>query len=429
MMFQRKPKTLEFSFNDTVIQSGKDSFTFRNVILAGNQCGGRDAALLNIMYDAINHNVPVVFIQNGTAVPGNTVGNELVRWYGSPIFTYNLCEERYSGGIDLFKDASDAEKIEMLITLMNHISKPNQDVIQYAKLYFAYLLEIISLMEPGSCLPLNPKNLKLYSTQWMGFKIKGLERKGKITPSKAATLRNFVDTYVPMHLGQAMEVDTFVTMLNNYDFAESISSGDSLIEKLRGKIPMNFYLEYSFKSEYSEALVEILVKQLTKQIPRSPDFKILTVTEEIEVPRNKVFSNLMMACQAKPKCNLVFTTNDILEEQDGEGTWNPVSYTNTFFIFKQNNPETREYWAKMSGTYKKKEVTQNLSTNRAAGNVQRGTLTDMIWGNKEVKTGSTISEVDEYRITENDLLALPDTKCIVLITGKGSEPYILPLDF
>ena len=210
------------------------------------------------------------------------------------------------------------------------------------------------------------------------------------------------------------------------NFAQLLSGSMAYSQLNSSQFVTFITLDFISSVKQSTALLQLFIHKAIYEM-RTANIRTTFVFEDIDLAIIPEFRELLKACQSSPGNNCYFTCDSISKYADLG--YDPRTYCNTYFVFRQSVMQDAEEWSKTSGTYKKDKATQTTSSyeqvygDRNQGFI--GGLYNLINRNKQVVTGTSHEIVDEYNIIPSEFMGLPDKASKVIIKTSTGKPYIM----
>ena len=424
MGFKDKFKSRQHSsivdIEDATFIDGTQRFPFMNCLIAGTKSSGRDALLRILIADALNSNQAVFVIQNGSAMPKNSIFDFFkLGWGNRKVFEIDLASQAYSAAINFFKGSSIDFVQELIVLLMSTYRSMTPELQSFSE---RFLSEVLSLYRIDPQIKFSLKSIMSFDDAWIVKEATRLNAVGLISDAKRDTSIAYAND-LSLYKREWNEFVNFCIEIQKQNFATLLSGNISYAE-INTQNYINFIkADYISCAKQSNGLISLLIHKAI-QTMRSAHVRTTFVFEDIDVATVKEFKDLLRACQAVG--NNVYFTMDSITNVAALG-YDPRDFCNAYFVFRQPVFAAAEEWAKTCGTHKEEKVTHTTSPYDQVYGPRNegflGGLANLINRRKQVVTGETRELVDEYNILPKIFMELPYNASEVIIKSSFGETY------
>ena len=419
----RKGKSNMVSINGGTLIVDNQHFVFSNCLIAGTKSRGRDSLLRELVADALNDNKAVFVIQNGTALPQNSLKDEFSNGWGNrTFFEFDFCKHGFTRPINFFKGSSIDFVQELVLLLMTTYKDMSPETKSFVE---RYLVEVMTLYKLDSTTKkFSLSTIGEFDEQWLVDEATQLFAKGLIDDKQRDRTLKYAGNLV-LYKKELYEYENFCIDIQKLDFAK-ILSGDLGYAQLNSASYVTFLtLDFISCAKQSTALLQLFIHKAIREM-KSSKVKTSFFFEDIDLLTIPEFREFLKACQSSSGNNVFFTLDSI--GSLGNSGFDPRPYCNTYFVFRQSIMSEAEEWAKTSGTYKKDKATQTTASydqvygERNSGFI--GGIMNLLNRNKSVVTGVNHEIVDEYRILPEEFMNLSEYASKVIIGTTSGVPYL-----
>lgn len=402
---------------------GKNTFVFSNCLIAGTKSQGRDSLLRELIADSLNSNRSVFVIQNGTSLPVNTLRNAFSAGWGSRnFFSIDFGGYGFTQPINLFKGSSIDFVQELIILLMSSYKEVSSDTLTFVE---RYLSEVLQLYKVNPQKKFTLGSISDFDEMWIVAEANRLHSINLIDDLTRDRILKYANNLV-LYKKELYEYENFCIDIQKRNFAKQLSGNISYSQLNSTQFLTFITLDYVSCSKQSTALLQLFIHKAINEL-KNTNIKTTFVFEDIDVSTVTEFKELLKACQSSPGNNCYFTTDSITRYEDLP--YDPRTYCNSYFVFKQSIMQEAEEWSKTSGTYKKDKATQTTSSyGQVYGERNKGVIGGIytfLNRNKQVVTGINHEIIDEYNILPSEFMGLPDKVSKVIINTPSGKPYIM----
>lgn len=418
-----KEKKGHISIDNGYFVDGTYKYRFSNCLIAGTKSYGRDSLLRELIADSLNCGNAVFVIQNGTSLPNNTLRSEFVSGWGNRnFFSIDFCGQGFTQPINFFKGSSIDFVQELLLLLMSVYKELSIDTRSFVE---RFLTEVMQLYRIAPQKKFSLSNILDFDGQWIVSEANRLYGLSLIDVQTKERVIKYANNLV-LYKKEINEYENFCMEVQKKDFAKLLSGGVAYSQLNSSQFVTFITLDFISSVKQSTALLQLFIHKAIYEM-RSAKIKTSFVFEDIDFSAIPEFRELLKACQSSQGNNCYFTC-DSISKYTNLG-YDPRTYCNTYFVFRQSVMEEAEEWSKTSGTYKKDKATQTTSTyDQVYGDRNQGFLgglRNLFYGNKQVVTGTSHEIIDEYNILPSEFMELPDKTSKVIIKTSTGKPYIM----
>ncbi|MGN1346496.1 MAG: hypothetical protein ACI4V1_06900, partial [Eubacteriales bacterium] len=189
-------------------------------------------------------------------------------------------------------------------------------------------------------------------------------------------------------------------------------------------------LDSASQEKSSRIILRLLVEQL-KQMESAGGGAVIVFEDCALKACAEPFLGLLKAVHTNSSGCVYFTERSVVwwnnfakqMNQNGRpGTYfeHPASFCNAYFVFRQNDPDERTFWAAMSGSCKKWKESYHQAPMGMAYHMSP--IADLFFGHIMVDAGRGYNEVDTTNVEINQLSELPSSSCMVML-GTAQKIY------
>lgn len=418
-----KHRKNQISITNSCFIDGANKYCFSNCLIAGTKSNGRDSLLRELIADSLNYGNAVFVIQNGTSLPNNTLRNEFrYGWDNRNFFEMDFYGRNFTQPINFFKGSSIDFVQELLLLLMSVYKELSSETRSFVE---RYLMEVMQLYKVAPKKKFMLSNILDFDEYWIiseAVRLHGLSLIDEKTKDRAIKYANNLVLYKK----ELSEYENFCAEIQKNDFDKLLSGNISYSQLNSSKFVTFITLDFISDIKQSMAFLQLFVHKAIYEM-RFAKANTTFVYEDIDVSLIPEFRELLKACQSSPGNNCYFTCDSILKYANLD--YDPRTYCNTYFVFRQSIMNEAEEWSKTGGTYKKDKATQTTSTyDQVYGERNQGLLgglRNLLYGNKQIVTGTSHEIIDEYLIAPSEFMELPDKTSKVIIKTSLGKPYIM----
>ena len=396
-----------FRINNKCFELGRESIKLGNILVSGPYSEYREMILEAILGDSLANNGSAIVFQNGNAMKLNNYIKELTRYTTgcSTSLLYDLANNDYSsGGIDLLKGLSNGERADIIIEFVESFnSEIKNESLEFFRMHLSNVVDVLDILnDPYTVLSF--ENLKYFTAEWLKTKAKVLLKKKLINQARADDIEYYADSYVPMHKSYEYEYKDFCNQIEKNSVAQTLSNGISVEDMLNDCCLSVISLDFLRREKLSKAIMKTLMKMMIYWMPRvvSCSSVVFEDLDDQEIPEIKDF---MANCISSDRVTVVMTVNNLTKFSE---TWDPLSYSDTYFVYQQVKPDNRALWAQMSGTYMSNQ--KSLTYSNPLGSSIGADLVANVIGLKTTRD-HTISKVEKTFLEEQDFSSLKVNEC------------------
>ena len=411
------------SIDNSCFIEGTNKLRFSNCLIAGTKSHGRDSLLRELIADSLNSGNAVFVIQNGTSLPNNSLRNEFISGWGNrTFFSMDFCGQGFTQPINFFKGSSIDFVQELLLLLMSTYRELSIDTRSFVE---RFLTEVMQLYKVAPQKKFSLSNILDFDGQWIISEANRLNGLSLIDDQARDRAIKYVNNLV-LYKKEVNEYENFCMEVQKRNFAQLLSGSMAYSQLNSNKFVTFITLDFISSIKQSTALLQMFIHKAIYEM-RSANIKTTFVFEDIDLAVIPEFKELLKACQSSYGNNCYFTCDSISKYADLG--YDPRTYCNTYFVFRQSVMQDAEEWAKTSGTYKKDKATQTTSSyeqvygDRNQGFI--GGIYNLLNRNKQVVTGTSHEIVDEYNIIPSEFMGLPDKASKVIIKTSSGKPYLM----
>ena len=425
LLNKSKKQSKSISITNGCFVDGQQSHLLSNCLIAGTKNMGRDSLLRELTVDALNNGKAVFVIQSGTSLPNNTLLNEFSQGWGSrDFFAIDFGQSGFTKPINLFKGSNPDFVQELLILLLTSYKEVSADTRNFVERYLSEIMEIYQISPSGKKFSLS--TMRDFDGSWIVSESNRLFVNGLIDSQTRDRHLNYANN-LSLYKKEYYEYENFCFEIQKQNFANCMSGAVSY-SHLNSQNYITFItLDYITCAKQSTAFLSLFIHKAIQEMRLNKNIETVFVFEDINISTIPECRELFKACQGTAGNNIYFTVDGITNISSIG--FDPRSYCNSYFVFRQPIMAEAEEWAKTSGTYKKDKATQTTAPyNQVYGPQNKGFiggLYTLINGNKQVVTGTNHEIIDEYNITPSEFMGLPDNSSKVIINTSKGKPYII----
>ena len=420
-IFRKKKRGGKISINNSCFIDGTEQYPFSNCLIAGTKSAGRDSLLRELTIDALNNNGAVFIIQNGTSLPNNTLKNELSNGCGNrAFFGIDFGMGGFTAPVNMFKGGSTDFVQELLLLLMESYRNVSPDTKSFVE---RYLNEVLSLYKIQPTKKFLLSNITDFDEQWISNEANRLFSIGAISSDERDRSLKYANNLV-LYRKEYNEYENFCLEIQRQNFAKSLSGSISYSQLNSSNYVTFINLDNISFAKQSVAFLKLFIHKAIREM-RNTTQKTTFVFEDVDVSQIPEFRELLKSCQTCSGNNVYFTIDRISDFLNSG--YDPRSYSNTYFVFRQPIMSEAEEWAKTSGTHKKDKVTQQTSPyDQIYGEQNQGLIGSLVNfknRNTMVLTGEGHETIDEYNMLPEEFMQLPEKASKLMIQTRSGFLY------
>ena len=383
----------------------QSSVRLNNGIISGISCSGRTKLIDTILYDATNAGKAVIYVRNrvnsqvsgqyGTMIESGAGGNKAV------IININ----RQSDGINLLKGMPLDRIRDSLIEIMSNYILIDDGMKDFCITWYNKIFEVLKLSVPKEKIRLN--GMEQYTFDWLKARYDRLYKNRRLRQTDYDVLVKDLQKFMD-----------FARIIKTSGIARLLSGAVTLREIYEQGMILMVNLCEGVNPRESAVFLKLLLQRLLIEETLHHSGAVC-VFEDCNIKNNAMlFLDLLKAVQAKKDSgSIYFTERNITWWRENLSQLNehPAGYCNSFFIFRQGNPEDLKFWSALSGATKKTEVTHNSAPLACVHPLEASSWGNFILNCCMVYTGSSSREIDTYRIEAREIDELDDNSCIAII--------------
>ena len=419
-----KQKANLIDIRNGALIDGNNRYDFSNCLIAGIKSQGRDALIRSLIIDSINENKAVIVIQNGNALPNNTLRDEFATNSGCRnFFSLDFSKQYFTDSINVFKETSINFVKELLMLLMASYKDMTPDNKNFAERYLNEVFDLLQYRLPP-VKKFTLSDMADFDKDWIETEANRLHSANKIDTKKRDKTLNYVND-LSLFKKELYEYENFCNEIQKQNFADLLS-GNLLYSELNSPRYITFLImDFITSAKQSKAMLKLLIHRAIHEM-RTARVDTTFVFEDMDISIIMEFYELLRACNSKAGDNVYFTVDKI--SNFNNANFDPRTYCNSYFVFKQTIASEAEEWAKTSGTYKKDKATETTAPyNQVYGRQNEGlsgAVTNILNRKKQVVTGTSHEIVDEYNILPSDFMDLDAYTSQVIISDNSGRKYM-----
>lgn len=394
----------------------QSSVRLNNGIISGISCSGRTKLIDTILYDATNAGKAVIYVRNrvnsqvsgqyGTMIESGAGGNKAV------IININ----RQSDGINLLKGMPLDRIRDSLIEIMSNYILIDDGMKDFCITWYNKIFEVLKLSVPKEKIRLN--GMEQYTFDWLKARYDRLYKNRRLRQTDYDVLVKDLQKIRNIYQAQMIKFMDFARIIKTSGIARLLSGAVTLREIYEQGMILMVNLCEGVNPRESAVFLKLLLQRLLIEETLHHSGAVC-VFEDCNIKNNAMlFLDLLKAVQAKKDSgSIYFTERNITWWRENLSQLNehPAGYCNSFFIFRQGNPEDLKFWSALSGATKKTEVTHNSAPLACVHPLEASSWGNFILNCCMVYTGSSSREIDAYRIEAREIDELDDNSCIAII--------------
>lgn len=385
----------------------------RNAVIAGNLCAGRTGMIESVLNDAVNSNFPVIYIRDGGT------DNAFVQYFRQSGFGHILDLSGKQGAVNLFKGFDVICVKELLLDMMEEFIVVDDPMRDFCDSYFNMIFECLRMTRQQFRMNL----LVDYTPEWLEQNYQKLLNAGTLTSQQARDCGKELLDLCKMFQRQIKKFKDFTKNIAYIGLDDYLSGSITIPDVYASHEPLIVTLDSVKHEKSSRIILRLLVEQLKHR--ESVGGGAVIVFEDCGIKGcAEQFLKLMEVVYKQQKGCVYFTEQSIrwwneLAKQTSRNKSSmdyfehPSKFCNTYFVFRQNDPEELCFWAAMSGACKKWKESHHQAPIGMAYHMSP--LIDLFFGHIMVDAGRGYNEVDTTNIEKDQFSALPESSCMVIM--------------
>ena len=353
--------------------------TLGNVLMAGSSPKGMNMIMTNYAIDCLNKGGGVIIFRD---VNNGFEANPSITTAISNICQINNEEFALTRQFDPFSCFSDSQVNSYIIDIFDSYSEVDKNKRMSYQNYIALIRNL-----------LQKKGKKVRLNELAEYDFETVEQMNNTLPMPdAERIRNerFLNSFLP----DAREIESYFSHFASNTIGEILSGNQSLEKILQTKPIIEVSLDFDTQEKESELLMTVLVDNICKLKLSNANRTSLAVIAN-EVPNEMLIkSKFHKIIKSTRDCKAVYSVADLSNLVKQSNDW--IEYADSYFFFKQNSNDNKDFCSKFFGTYEKTKETRTKG-------VTRPTFGDMISGK-----GTSSRQSSTSYTTEKEAVYLPD---------------------
>lgn len=373
-----------------------------NVLLAGNSKSGMEMIMRNYAIDALNNDAAVVLFRDSK----NGFSS-----YPSILNSANqYCEINNEEGavteqIDAFACFGETEVNKYLVDMFDQYSEIDKSKRMSYQRYIALIRSL--LKKRGKKVKLNELD---------NYSFDELDTLNATLPMPE-TERNANQKLLNSFLADSRELEAYFYEFANNTVGEILSGNQTMETIFRRKALIEVSLDFTSKPKESEMLMSVMLDNLCKlNVAAAGKSSVVVIANEIpnEALINAKFYKVI---KNSGHCRVLYTVSDIANLVEQSNDW--IEYADSYFFFKQNSNENKEFCSAFFGEYERqKETYTSGRTSSSMWDYMRGR------GSTSNQRSTSVTTEKERVYLPEVFSSLPDTQAIYYFKSSNEHNYI-----